>query len=160
MFLNDTEIVVLVTPAYDGQIGCFVLETVLKLRNKKGLLSNLPHEDFTKGYDVGSIGITPRQEKQVQDWLNNGRYITIKRDFFGKFSFSFCTKLQLKNKGLTDEDFMWIDAWCESADYQYQKDIEEKAKQEVKPEVKTKVKKKKSNLRKEKRIFFDDEEEY
>lgn len=125
MFIGDS-LAVLVT-TYDEanqQIGCFAVSSILSLRHKPGALNGLPHEDLTKGYDCGAITCTPEQWRRVDRWVTRGDFVTVRATASHEFRFGFCTKRQLANRGVTDEDFAWLEAYAESADYEYRRLIE------------------------------------
>lgn len=125
MFVGN-ELAVLVT-TYDEanqQIGCFAISSILSLRHTAGTLSGLPHEDLTKGYDCGAITCTPEQWRRVDRWVTRGDFVTVRMTASGEYRFGFCTRRQLVNRGVTDEDFAWLNAYAEAADYEYRRLID------------------------------------
>lgn len=150
MFVGD-ELAVLVTDwdSESQQIGCFAISSILSLRHTAGALNGLPHEDLTKGYDCGSVTCTPEQWRRVNRWVTRGDFATVRVTASKEYRFGFCTRQQLVNRGVTAEDFAWLNAYAESADYEYRrlieaaKPVQETAKVDpaVKPEKREKARK-------------------
>lgn len=135
MFINNRDLAVIVTDwdAANQQIGCFAVSSIIALRHQPGTLNGLPHEDLTKGYDCGSVTCTADQWRRINRWVSRGDFCTIHVTAGGEYRFGFCTRQQLVNRGVTEADFAWLNAYAEAADYEYRRLIEPPAKQPEPP---------------------------
>lgn len=130
MFINNRDLAVITTDwdSDNQQIGCFAVSSIIALRHQPGTLNGLPHEDLTKGYDCGSVTCTADQWRRINRWVSRGDFCTIHVTAGGEYRFGFCTRQQLVNRGVTEADFAWLNAYAESADYEYRRLVEAQVK--------------------------------
>jgi len=168
MFVSDRDLAVIVTDwdSDNQQIGCFAVSSIIALRHKPGNLNGLPHEDLTKGYDCGAVSCTADQWRRINRWVGRGDFCTIHVTADHKYRFGFCTAQQLANRGVTEADFAWLNAYAETADYEYRRLIEPpvkpecgpvKPESEVKPEIKQSQKAKKKAKDRRRQEWWDEE---